>query len=101
MPLGRRRPLLRGALVGGTAYAAGRRAAQAQQHEVDQQAAIDQLQAQQAAAAPAAPAAPAAASQQSAGGALLDELKRLGELRDQGVLTDTEFAAAKSRLLGM
>lgn len=101
MPLGRRRPLLRGALVGGTAYAAGRRAAQTQQHEVDQQAAIDQLQAQQAAAAPAAPAAPAAASQPSAGGALLDELKRLGDLRDQGVLTDAEFAAAKSRLLGM
>ncbi|NUP40418.1 MAG: SHOCT domain-containing protein [Streptomyces sp.] len=98
MPLGRRRPLLRGALVGGTAYAAGRRAATAQQHEADQQAAIDQLQAQQA-AAPAAPAAPAA--QPSAGSGLLDELKRLGELRDQGVLTDAEFAAAKSRLLGM
>lgn len=99
MPLGRRRPLLRGALVGGTAYAAGRRAAQAQQHEADQQAAIDQLQAQQAAAP--APAAPAAAAQPSAGSALLDELKRLGELRDQGVLTDAEFSAAKSRLLGM
>ncbi|MGW3115829.1 SHOCT domain-containing protein [Streptomyces sp. NPDC001107] len=98
MPLGRRRPLLRGALVGGTAYAAGRRAAQAQQHEADQQAAIDQLQAQQAAAP--APAAPAAAAQPSAGSALLDELKRLGELRDQGVLTDAEFSAAKSRLLG-
>ncbi|RPF30918.1 SHOCT domain-containing protein [Streptomyces sp. TLI_185] len=97
MPLGRRRPLLRGALVGGTAYAAGRRATQAQQHEVDQQAAIDQLQAQQASAAPAAPAA---APQPSAGSALLDELTRLGELRDQGVLTDAEFAAAKARLLG-
>ncbi|MEV6945192.1 SHOCT domain-containing protein, partial [Streptomyces sp. NPDC051172] len=31
----------RGALVGGTAYAAGRRAAAAQQHEADQQAAIE------------------------------------------------------------
>ncbi|GAA2474030.1 SHOCT domain-containing protein [Streptomyces longisporus] len=98
MPLGRRRPLLRGALVGGTAYAAGRRAAAAQQHEADQQAAIDQLQAQQATAAPAAPAA---APQPSAGSGLLDELTRLGELRDQGVLTEAEFAAAKSRLLGM
>ncbi|MGW2717817.1 SHOCT domain-containing protein [Streptomyces sp. NPDC001492] len=97
MPLGRRRPLLRGALVGGTAYAAGRRAAAAQQHEADQQAAIDQLRAQQA----AAPAAPAAAAQPSAGTGLLDELTRLGELRDQGVLTEAEFAAAKSRLLGM
>ncbi|GAA3772008.1 hypothetical protein GCM10022403_004100 [Streptomyces coacervatus] len=99
MPLGRRRPLLRGALVGGTAYAAGRRAAQTQQHEADQQAAIDQLQAQQA-APPAAPPPPPAAAQPSAGSALLDELKRLGELRDQGVLTDEEFAAAKARLLG-
>ncbi|NUQ97360.1 MAG: SHOCT domain-containing protein [Streptomyces sp.] len=99
MPLGRRRPLLRGALVGGTAYAAGRRAAHAQQHEADQQAAIDQIQAQQAAAS-AAPAAPPA-SQPSAGSSLLDELTRLGELRDQGVLTDTEFAAAKARLLSL
>ncbi|MCD9874829.1 SHOCT domain-containing protein [Streptomyces guryensis] len=98
MPLGRRRPLLRGALVGGTAYAAGRRAAHAQQHEADQQAAIDQLQAQQT-AAPVAPTAPTA-PQPSAGSALLDELARLGELRDHGVLTDAEFAAAKARLLG-
>jgi hypothetical protein len=30
----------------------------------------------------------------------IEELRQLGELRDQGVLTDEEFAAEKSKLLG-
>ena len=30
----------------------------------------------------------------------LDELRRLGELHTQGVLTDEEFAAAKAKVLG-
>jgi hypothetical protein len=30
----------------------------------------------------------------------IDELRKLGELRDQGVLTDEEFAAEKAKLLG-
>ena len=29
-----------------------------------------------------------------------EELKKLGELHQQGVLTDEEFAAAKARILG-
>jgi hypothetical protein len=29
-----------------------------------------------------------------------DEIKKLGELRSQGLLTDEEFAAQKARLLG-
>lgn len=32
---------------------------------------------------------------------MADELKRLAELRDSGVLTEEEFAAAKSKLLGL
>lgn len=32
--------------------------------------------------------------------ARLDQLKQLGELKNQGVLTDAEFAAQKARLLG-
>jgi hypothetical protein len=35
-----------------------------------------------------------------AGSDPLDELKRLGELRDEGTLTDAEFAAEKARVLG-
>ncbi len=38
------------------------------------------------------PAAPAAAS-------TLDQLKQLGELKDQGILTEEEFAAQKAKLL--
>jgi hypothetical protein len=31
---------------------------------------------------------------------IADELKKLAELRDAGVLTDDEFASQKARLLG-
>ena len=47
------------------------------------------------AAAPAA--APAPASESS----YLDELERLGELRDKGIITDAEFEAKKKELLGL
>jgi hypothetical protein len=33
-------------------------------------------------------------------GDLVKQLERLGVLRDEGVLTDEEFATAKARLLG-
>ncbi|WP_431075332.1 SHOCT domain-containing protein [Microbacterium phyllosphaerae] len=55
-----------------------------------------------AAAAPAAPvpAVPAAsASPARATSELIDQLTRLGELRDAGILTDAEFDAQKQRLL--
>jgi len=42
---------------------------------------------------PAAPAAPAAES-------TIDQLKELGELKSQGVITEEEFAAQKAKLLG-
>ncbi len=44
---------------------------------------------------PSAPAAPAASS-----GSLADELRKLAELREAGVLSDGEFEAQKARLLG-
>jgi len=31
---------------------------------------------------------------------MLDQLRQLGELKDQGVLTEEEFAAQKARILG-
>ena len=52
--------------------------------------------AQPASAAPIAPA-PAAASPDM--GDKLAQLKQLGELRESGVLTDTEFVAQKQRIL--
>jgi hypothetical protein len=48
---------------------------------------------QYAAPPPAAPTAP------PAGGDLAAELERLGQLRNQGLLTDDEFNAAKAKLL--
>ncbi len=46
---------------------------------------------------PAAPAAPAA----PAGDDLVGKINQLAQLRDAGVLSDDEFAAAKSKLLGI
>ncbi len=48
-------------------------------------------------APPAPPAAPVAP--QGGGPSTLDQLKQLGDLKDQGVLTEEEFAAQKAKLL--
>ena len=95
----RRRPLLRAAAVGGTAYVAGRsrgrRAEERDQAEYDQNQRLSDLEQQQAPPPPAqqAPAAPAPSP-------MLDQLNQLATLHQQGVLTDDEFTAAKAKLLG-
>lgn len=96
MPLMRRRPMLRAAAVGGGAYVAGKRRAESQQREADQEARLEGLEGQPATAPP--PAAPPGAGGMSAD--VVERLKQLGELHDQGVLTDDEFAQQKARLLG-
>lgn len=48
-------------------------------------------------AAPPAPVAPAAVV---GGDATIEHLKELASLRDQGILTEEEFAAQKARILG-
>lgn len=100
MPLiGRRRPLMRAAMVGGAGYAAGKRRARTEQHEYDQDAAIAQE------APPAAPAEPAATPAAAPAPAAMSEadriqaLKNLKELLDSGVLTQAEFDAQKQKLL--
>ena len=85
----RRRPLLRAAVVGGSAYAAGR-------HMASKSASQEQ-DAGQAATPPSSPAPQAAGA--SAGSPLLDQLSQLDALHQQGALTDSEFAAAKAKLL--
>ena len=55
-----------------------------------------QYQQQQQAAPPPAPPAPAASGETDT----LAQLKQLGELHEQGVLTDEEFAAQKAKILG-
>ena len=51
--------------------------------------------------AEAAPAQPIATAQPAAEESYLDQLERLGALRDQGVLTDAEFEAQKKKILGL
>jgi Short C-terminal domain len=97
MPLFRRRPLLRAAAVGGGAYAYGKHRQRAQE---DQQAeAYNAGQQSAMAAAPPPPAAPAQAS-----GITSEDtarLQELGELHEQGILTDEEFSQQKARILGI
>jgi hypothetical protein len=45
-----------------------------------------------------APAVDSTAAEQPS---YLDELEKLGQLRDEGVITDEEFAAKKQQLLGL
>lgn len=86
----RRRPLLRAAVVGGGAYMAGKSAARRQQQQAESmQDQRIQDREQQPAQVP---------SQGSP--SLFDQLNQLSIMHDKGSLTDEEFAAAKSRLLG-
>jgi hypothetical protein len=60
--------------------------------------------AQEAPQEPAYPATPPAAvpppaPAPEAGGSVIDQLKELGELKEQGILTEEEFAAQKAKLL--
>lgn len=87
MPLVRRRPLARAAIVGGGAYMAGKHRANTQQQQ--QQAPPP------AAPAATAPAAPAPAPQKD----VVAKLKELDELRQSGALTPEQFEAAKQQLL--
>jgi len=48
------------------------------------------------AAPPPPPQAPAAAA-----GPDYDEIRKLAELKDQGILTEEEFAAKKAQILGL
>src|SRR5437868_578560 len=108
----RRRPLMRAAMVGGAGYMAGKKIEQGREADAYrdqqledlqmqnaqlQQAQMQQAQMQQAPPPPppaAAPAAPGISSN------TIEQLKQLGELHEQGILTDEEFAAQKQALLG-
>jgi len=99
MPIGRRRPLRRAAVIGGVAAGAhhmGKKSAQNQQAEAGQNAQIADLQDQQQYQAPPA-AAPAPAA--PAGEGIADQLAKLKSLLDSGVLTQAEFDAAKQTVI--
>ncbi len=95
----RRRPLMRAAVVGGSAYAVGHhmanKSAQQAQQEDEQDARIGDLEQQQASPAPVQQAPAAAATSP-----MVDQLNQLATLHQQGVLSDDEFTAAKAKLIG-
>jgi Short C-terminal domain len=85
--LRRRRPLLRAAAVAGAGYIAGKKVGD---RPGDQDGSTDPQ-----AVAPAPADAPASGISDAS----IERLKRLAELRDQGVLTDEEFNAEKGKVL--
>ena len=100
------RSVARTAVIAGTATAVSNNVSRRQankwsnqaeeQDAAIQQAAAQQLAAQQAAAPPPPQPAPAAA----ASGVPVEQLKELAALKEQGILTEEEFAAQKAKLLG-
>jgi hypothetical protein len=78
----RRRAIGRTAAVGGAAYYAAKRGAGAGR-ETGPPEAIDEAPAPEPAADP------------------VEQIKELAELREQGILTEEEFAAEKKKLLGI
>ncbi len=109
------RGMARTAVVAGTATAVSNRVSRRQANRWNQQAddqAYEQQQQQYqqqqyqqpppqyAAPAPPPPPAPAAPATGGAGD-MSAELERLANLRNQGILSDEEFAAAKAKVLGI
>jgi hypothetical protein len=83
---------MRAAMVGGVAYHAGKKTQEGRDADYERDARMDQLEAQQAQQAQAPPA----------GGMTdntIEQLGKLGQLHEQGVLTDAEFEVQKQKLL--
>ncbi|MEZ5171517.1 MAG: SHOCT domain-containing protein [Acidimicrobiia bacterium] len=95
------RGVARTAVIAGTASAVNGRVQRRQAERfADRDAAIyaerQQAYAQQQPVAQAAPPPPAAPSESDT----IQQLKELGELKSQGILTDDEFNAQKAKILG-
>ena len=93
MIMRRRRPLMRAAMVGGTAYYAGKKVQEGREQDAMTEARLQQLEAEQY----AAPAPTPAVSGMSA--ASIEQLKQLAQLKNDGVLTEDEFEQQKRKLL--
>ena len=83
--------MARTAVVAGTATAVSNRVSRRQANRWAQQE--EEQYAQQE--PPPQQAAPAPATDNT-----IEQLKELGQLKEQGILTDEEFAAQKARILG-
>lgn len=94
------RGMARTAVVAGTATAVSNRVSRRQAERWQRQE--YEQEAQYAAPPPQQDAGPPPPAAPVFGGAdMTAELERLATLRNQGVLTDEEFAAAKAKLLGL
>jgi len=87
------RGVARTAVIAGTATTVSNRVSRRQGQRWAQQEEAQQGPPPAAAPVAAAPAAPAG------GPSMIDQLKELGELKAQGILTEEEFAAQKAKLL--
>ncbi len=81
-------------MVGGVGYAAGRAGARHSAQEQSQEQRLAGVESQQQ-APPSAPAAPAAPPAETT----VEQLQKLAQLRDSGVLTPDEFEAQKQKVL--
>lgn len=93
MRMRRRRPLMRAAMVGGVAYHAGKRTQEGRDDDADRDARLEELEYQQQAQQAQAPAAGGMSDN------TIEQLGKLGQLHEQGVLTDAEFEVQKQKLL--
>jgi membrane protease subunit (stomatin/prohibitin family) len=85
---------MRGAMVAGAGYAAGKSRANHRAQEAEQEQRIAELEAQQAPEPVYEEAAPAPSMEQKAA-----ELTQLKSLLDSGILTQEEFDAQKQSIL--
>jgi len=92
---------MRTAMLGGAGYMVGKRAAQSSEREQGQEQRLDALEQQGAPAAAPAAAAPPPGPAAPAAGDVVAQLQQLKQLLDSGALTQDEFDAAKTKLLGV
>ena len=101
MRMRRRRPLMRAAMVGGTAYYAGKKVQQGREQDAETDARLQDLEAQQQQQAYQAAPPPPPAPSQGISPEAMEQLKQLADLKSQGILTDEEFDAQKKKILGL
>jgi hypothetical protein len=94
MRMRRRRPLMRAAMVGGVAYHAGKRTQEGRDDDADRDARLEELESQQSQQAQGAGGGGGGMSDNT-----IEQLGKLGQLHEQGVLTDAEFEVQKQKLL--
>jgi len=78
-------------MVGGAAYYAGKKGQQNRDADEDRDARLDDLEYQQSQAAAPPPKADS--------NAVIEQIQKLAQLKEQGILTDAEFEVQKAKLL--